>query len=187
MREQPRSTERPSERSERLDRLVRCATECEITERGSADTFLPCARFIHFPANVRSLPIRPILRQSATLSTECAESTFDLTDCTVPASLGTTDLPQSVLWRYATSGQTDKEYGLAGFTVATYPWPTTPTAFFKASLLHPWPQQSALILVASNAQVSGAQLGALDRAKMAQPCPSKRGVLSVRVSRRRTA
>ena len=72
MREQPRSTERPSERSERLDRLVRCATECGITERGPADTFLPCARIIPFPANVRPMPIRPILRQSAMLATECA-------------------------------------------------------------------------------------------------------------------
>ena len=72
MPEQARSAECPSEQSERLDRFVRCATACGITECGSADTFSPCARFIHFPANVRPMPIRPILRQSAMLATECA-------------------------------------------------------------------------------------------------------------------
>ena len=34
----------------------------------------------------------------------------------------------------------------------------------------------------ANAQVSGVQHGAIDRAKMVKPCPSKCGVLSVRVS-----
>ena len=106
--------------SERLDRLVRCATECGITERGPADTFLPCARIIPFPANVRPMPIRPILRQTVMIATECGESAFDLTDCTAPASLGTTGLPQPLLWRYATSGQMNKEYDLAGTTAATY-------------------------------------------------------------------
>ena len=38
-----------------------------------------------------------------------------------------------------------------------------------------------------NAQVSGVQHGALARDRMAQPFPSKCGVLNVRVSRRRTA
>ena len=120
MPEQVRSAECPSEQSERLDRFVRCATECGITERGPSDTFLPCARFIHFPANVRSLPIWPILRQSVTIATECGESAFDPTDCTAPASLGTTGLPQSLLRRYAASGQTNKEYGPAGLTLATH-------------------------------------------------------------------
>lgn len=39
---------------------------------------------------------------------------------------------------------------------------------------------------AANAQVSGAQQGAADRAKMAKPCPSKRGVLSVRMRSKAT-
>ena len=33
-----------------------------------------------------------------------------------------------------------------------------------------------------NAKVSGVQHGAADRATMAKPCPSRRGVLNVRVS-----
>ncbi|MCG8072576.1 MAG: hypothetical protein N0C86_11415, partial [Candidatus Thiodiazotropha taylori] len=43
------------------------------------------------------------------------------------------------------------------------------------------------IFYSHNAKVSGIQHGALARAKMAKPCPSKCGVLNVRVSRRRTA
>ena len=37
-----------------------------------------------------------------------------------------------------------------------------------------------------NAQVSGAQLGATDRAIMAKPCPRRRGVLSVRMRSKAT-
>ena len=43
------------------------------------------------------------------------------------------------------------------------------------------------IFTAHNAKVSGVQHGATDRARMAKPCPSRRGVLNVRVSCRRTA
>ena len=46
---------------------------------------------------------------------------------------------------------------------------------------------SASMLFLANAKVSGVQHGAPDRAKMAKPCPSRRGMLNVRVSRRRTA
>ena len=47
-------------------------------------------------------------------------------------------------------------------------------------------QYSLDMLIRPNAKVSGAQHEATDRAIMAKPCPSRRGVLSVRMRSRAT-
>ena len=86
-----RSAERPSERSERLDRLVRWPTECGDSE-GKNRPICFIAGFFLFPVGIVSMLIRPILRQLVWYATKLGEIAFDLGDSTAVRILGTTDL-----------------------------------------------------------------------------------------------
>ena len=92
MPEQARSADRPSERSERLDRIVRCPTECGDSKgRNHLICFTAC--FSLFPVGILPIPIRPILRQLDLHATELGETAFDLGDSTAVRILGTSGLP----------------------------------------------------------------------------------------------
>ena len=93
MPEQARSADRPSERSERLDRIVRCPTECGDS-KGTNCPFCFTAGFFLFPVGILPMPIRPILRQLDLQATELGETAFELGDSTTVRFLGTTGLPQ---------------------------------------------------------------------------------------------
>ena len=93
MPEQVRSAERPSERSERLNRLVRWPTECGDS-KGKNRPFCFAAGFILFPVGILPIPIRAILRQLDWYATKLGETAFDLGDSTAVRFLGTTGLPQ---------------------------------------------------------------------------------------------
>ena len=92
MPEQARSAERPSERSERLNRLVRWPTECgDSKSKNCPICFI--AGFFPFPVGILPMPIRPILRQLDLQATELGETAFELGDSTAVRILGTTGLP----------------------------------------------------------------------------------------------
>ena len=89
---QVRNAERPSERSERLDRLVRCPTECGNSQAENCPTcFIAC--FLLFPVGILPMSIRPILRQLDLDATKLGETAVELHDSTAVRFLGTTGLP----------------------------------------------------------------------------------------------